>query len=99
MVFTTRGGQSITPTRRTWQLNYTPTTPTLRRPGKRNQGWQDNEKREAQMGSSLPKCGGSGRAGVSLSAKVLFDWWLTHDSWEVFKNKLEMPTLFADDEE
>lgn len=40
-----------------------------------------------------------GEAGVSLSAKVLFDWWLTHDSWEVFKNKLEMPTLFADDEE
>lgn len=37
-----------------------------------------------------------GEAGVSLSAQVLFDWWLTHDSWEEFKAKKEHPTLFED---
>ena len=35
-----------------------------------------------------------GEAGVSLSAQVLFDWWLTHESWESFKAKLEHPSLF-----
>ena len=35
-----------------------------------------------------------GEAGVSLSAEVLFNWWLSHDSWETFKAKLEHPTLF-----
>lgn len=38
-----------------------------------------------------------GEAGVSLSAEVLFDWWLTHDSWDEFKAKLDMPTLFDEE--
>lgn len=58
----------------------------------------ENTKRQAQMGSCLPKDGGQGRAGVSLSAEVLFDWWLTHDSWETFKANREYPTLFEDEE-
>lgn len=37
-----------------------------------------------------------GQAGVSLSAEVLFDWWLTHESWEEFKADLEHPKLFDD---
>lgn len=40
-----------------------------------------------------------GQAGVSLSAEVLFNWWLTHESWDEFKAKLEMPTLFDDKSE
>lgn len=39
-----------------------------------------------------------GEAGVSLSAEVLFNWWLTHDSWEVFKANMEHPTLFDKEE-
>ena len=38
-----------------------------------------------------------GEAGVSLSAEVLFDWWLTNDSWDEFKAKLDMPTLFDEE--
>ena len=38
-----------------------------------------------------------GEAGVSMSAEVLFDWWLTHDSWEVFKDRLQTPSLFGED--
>ena len=38
-----------------------------------------------------------GEAGVSMSAEVLFDWWLTHDSWEVFKDRLQTPSLFEED--
>lgn len=37
-----------------------------------------------------------GEAGVSMSAEVLFNWWLTHDSWETFKANLEHPKLFDD---
>lgn len=40
-----------------------------------------------------------GEAGVSLSAQVLFDWWLTHESWEEFKADLEHPKLFDLDNE
>lgn len=39
-----------------------------------------------------------GQAGVSMSAEILFNWWLTHDSWETFKAKLEHPKLFEEDE-
>lgn len=39
-----------------------------------------------------------GEAGVSLSAEVLFNWWLSHDNWETFKAKLEHPTLFDDED-
>ena len=42
-----------------------------------------------------PRWGG---AGVSMGAEVLFNWWLTHDSWEVFKAKMEHPTLFDDED-
>lgn len=38
-----------------------------------------------------------GKAGVSMSAQVLFDWWLTHDTWEEFKAKRELPSLFDED--
>lgn len=50
----------------------------------------------ARTRRSLPKCGEQGKAGVSLSAEVLFNWWLTHDSWEEFKANLEHPTLFEE---
>ena len=40
-----------------------------------------------------PRCG---EAGVSLSAEILFEWWLTRDSWETFKANLEHPKLFED---
>lgn len=32
-----------------------------------------------------------------MSAQVLFDWWLTHDTWEEFKAKRELPSLFDED--
>ena len=38
-----------------------------------------------------------GEAGVSLSAEVLFNWWLTHKSWEEFKADLEHPSLFDEE--
>ena len=34
-----------------------------------------------------------------MTAQELFDWWLTHESWEEFKADLEHPKLFDLDNE
>lgn len=93
-VFTTRGGgQDTTPTRRIWQSKYTPAA-ALRETRKRN----CPPPRKVYTPEGITRNGKPrwGEAGVSLSAQVLFDWWLTHDSWEEFKAKKEHPTLFED---
>ena len=84
---TSRGGQNTIrngqrPSRK-WQPNYTPAA--LRKTGKGN----TPPSRRTRNGK--PRWG---QAGVSLSAEILFNWWITHDNWETFKAKLEHPTLF-----
>lgn len=87
VVFTTRGGQPTTNTsgisRRRWAYNHT--AATLQRKSKRNLHPPPVTR------NGKPRWG---EAGVSLYAQVLFDWWLTHESWESFKAKLEHPSLF-----
>lgn len=88
-----RGGQHTdltTPkSSRKWQYEYSP-APNVRRTGKRT------APPDGRTRNGKPRWG---EAGVSLSAQVLFDWWLTHESWESFKAKLEHPSLFNFDDE
>ena len=99
-ILRTRGGQLTTsttpPSSRKWRYNYA-TAPNVRATGKRN---LPPPRRKVYTPEGITRNGKPRwKAGVSLSAQVLFDWWLTHESWEEFKANLEYPKLFGNGSE